>query len=521
MPRKGSTRVSRVGFGVPAESIPRSTRAPAPRFPDVPGETPATTCEARVLPAPARALAVFQEPRHISPVSQSISAPPKALTVTELTRSIRSLLEAKIGRVWVEGEISNYRKQASGHQYFTLKDDRSQLPCVLFNSRGAPVTVTTPLVDGLCVQAFGELTVYEARGQYQLIVEVVQPRGLGALQARFEALKRKLQAEGLFEQSRKKSLPRFPRRVGLVTSPTGAALQDMLHVLRRRAPWVDLLIVPVRVQGQGAALEIAGAIGELNTWAAAPVSRRTVDLIVLARGGGSMEDLFEFNEEAVARAIAASSLPVVSAVGHEIDFTIADFAADVRAPTPSAAAEIIVPDVADLQRQLAATAQKFDRRWSERVGSARERILGFARTALTREPLRRLLDARQRLDQTEESLRRSALAELFLRRSRVDEKAVLLRPAGLQSAWTTRCESLAVRRAQVDRGVRQGWERARRQLEAAENLLRLLGPQGTLARGYSITTDAGGKVIRSVGEVQAGETILTRLSDGRLRSTAQ
>ncbi len=457
-------------------------------------------------------------------MTDSSVATPKMLTVSELTRSIRSLLEGRIGRVWVEGEVSNYRKQSSGHQYFTLKDDRSQLPCVLFASRGTPVIVATPLADGLCVQAFGEVTVYEARGQYQMIVEIVQPRGLGALQARFEALKRKLQAEGLFEQNRKKPLPRFPRRVGLVTSPTGAALQDMLQVLRRRAPWVDLLIHPVRVQGQGASIEIAAAINELNAWSSAADprggdARRKVDLIVLARGGGSMEDLFEFNEEAVARAIAASVLPVVSAVGHEIDFTISDFAADVRAPTPSAAAEMIVPDTVDLLRQLSATRQLLDRRLSERVGFARERILGFARTALTREPLRRLLEARQRLDQTEESLRRFALSELLMRRGRVDEKALLLRPAGLQSALRLRSESLEARRAQVRRCVHQGWEHARRRLSAVENLLRVLGPQGTLERGYSITTQIDGSVVRDAAGVRPGQRLITRLSGGAIRST--
>ena len=450
------------------------------------------------------------------------------LTVSELTRSIRSLLELRIGRVWVEGEISNYRKQGSGHQYFTLKDDRSQLPCVLFASRGSPVVVAAPMADGLCVQAFGELTVYEARGQYQLIVEIVQPKGLGALQARFEALKRKLQAEGLFELSRKKALPRYPVRIGLVTSPTGAALQDMLHVLRRRAPWVHLLIHPVRVQGQGAAVEIAGAIADFNAWAAAAATngsngnrrevRPKVDLIVVARGGGSMEDLFEFNEEAVARAIAASVLPVVSAVGHEVDFTIADFVADLRAPTPSAAAELIVPETVDLQRQLTATRQWLDARLSERVGFARERIQGFARSALTREPLRRLLDARQRLDQTEESLRRSARAELSLWQRRLSELTGLLRPSNLHLAWTTRGEKLQGLQTRLRKGARLETEQFRKKLQATENVLRVLGPQGTLARGYSITRTQGGQVVRSVAEVLDGQRLVTRLLDGDVAS---
>jgi exodeoxyribonuclease VII large subunit len=455
------------------------------------------------------------------------AARPKILSVSELTRAIRSTLELKIGRIWVEGEISNYRKQGSGHQYFTLKDDRSQLPCVLFQSnRGAPVTVGAPLADGQCVQAFGEVTVYEARGQYQLIVEIVQPRGLGVLQARFEALKRKLQTEGLFEQARKQPLPRFPARIGLVTSRTGAALQDMLHVLNRRAPWVSLLIHPVRVQGQGAAAEIAGAIADFNTWAASPPdsarpARLRVDLIVIARGGGSMEDLFEFNEEAVARAVAASRLPVVSAVGHEIDFTIADFVADVRAPTPSAAAEIIVPDLADLQRQLAGTGQILARRLSERVLTARERIAAFARTALGREPARRLLEARQRLDQNEDSLRRAGRAEIALRRRRVAEMAGAIRPARLQMAWAARGERLKVLSAQLGKGSRQGWDQARRRLQQTESLLRLLGPQGTLARGYSITLTADGHVLRSVAEVSPAQRLITRLSDGEFASTTE
>src|SRR5436309_11838046 len=268
----------------------------------------------------------------------------KVLTVSELTRSIRGTLETKFGAVWVQGEISNYKLHPSGHQYFTLKDQRAQIGCVIWRDTMAPLR--QPLADGAQVQVYGTVTVYETRGQYQLSVQILQPRGVGLLQARFEALKRKLQSEGLFAPERKRPLPKFPQRIGIVTSPSGAAIRDMLNVLRRRAPWLQILISPVRVQGTGAAQEIAVAIRELATpnQAFAPV-----DLIVVARGGGSIEDLWEFNEEIVARAIFHSAVPVVSAVGHEIDFTICDFAADLRAPTPSAAAELIVPDVVDLR----------------------------------------------------------------------------------------------------------------------------------------------------------------------------
>src|SRR5437867_5732484 len=302
----------------------------------------------------------------------------KIFTVSELTRNIRGTLETKFGAVWVQGEISNYKLHPSGHQYFTLKDQRAQISCVIWRDTMAPLR--KPLADGAQVQVYGTVTVYETRGQYQLSVQILQPRGVGLLQAKVEVLKRKLEAEGLFAQERKRPLPKFPRRIGIVTSPSGAAIRDMLNVLHRRAPWLQILINPVRVQGTGAAQEIAVAIRELTlpNEAFAPF-----DLIVVTRGGGSIEELWEFNEELVARASFHSAVPIVSAVGHEIDFTICDFVADLRAPTPSAAAELIVPDVIDLQR----------------------RIDGCTR-ALTRQLLNRVRDAQQRLDHARETLQR-------------------------------------------------------------------------------------------------------------------
>src|SRR6266536_3321758 len=293
----------------------------------------------------------------------------KVFIVSELTRSIRGTLETKFGAVWVQGEISNYKLHLSGHQYFTLKDQRAQIGCVIWRDTMAPLR--QPLVDGTHVQAYGTVTVFEARGQYQLNVRILQPRGVGLLQARFETLKRKLQAEGLFAPERKRPLPKFPRRIGIVTSPTGAAIRDMLNVLRRRAPWLQILINPVRVQGTGAAQQIAVAIRELSmpNEAFAPL-----DLIVVTRGGGSIEDLWEFNEEIVARAIFNSAVPIVSAVGHEIDFTICDFVADLRAPTPSAAAELIVPDIIDLQRRLDGCTRALSRQLLSRVHDAQQRL---------------------------------------------------------------------------------------------------------------------------------------------------
>ncbi len=465
------------------------------------------------------------------------AADPAVLSVSDLTRVVRGILEDAIGDVWVEGEISNYRRQGSGHHYFTLKDDEAQISCVLF--RGDGVLAASGLgarggtpPDGARVQVHGRLTVYAARGQYQIVVRVIQPKGVGALQARFEALKRQLHAEGLFDPARKKPLPRYPRTVGIVTSPTGAALQDMLHVLHRRAPWVRVLVHPVRVQGRGAAAEIAAAVEELNRWAglaAGGCPRHTAFiphpasfLIVLARGGGSLEDLWEFNEEAVARAVAASALPVISAVGHEIDFTIADFAADHRAPTPSAAAEILAPDTAALSQGLDAVRETLTRRLRAWTEQARERLgNAAARPALTREPRRRLDDTRQRLDDAGENLRRAGREALDRLRERVGNRAnvvSLLRP---EQAVAQRRRVLDTLDHRMTEAAFRSLEVARRRMCCQESLLRVLGPQATLARGFSITTDASGRVLHHAADAPAGSRLRTRVSDGEIYSRVE
>ena len=352
----------------------------------------------------------------------------------------------------MQGEISNYKKHPSGHQYFTLKDQRAAIACVIFRDTLPPFP--TPLTDGMQVQVFGRVTVFEARGQYQLSVEILQSRGLGILQAKFEALKRKLEAEGLFETARKRPLPKFPRRIGIITSPSGAAIQDMLNILRRRAPGVEVLINPVRVQGTGAAAEIAAAIRELS---APNDSWKPLEVLVVARGGGSIEDLWEFNEEIVARAIFHAAIPVVSAVGHEVDFTIADFVADLRAPTPSAAAELIVPDVRDLERRVGELQSGLEKCWRNFLARARQRLSAVSEKALFRELSQRLREAQQELDFAKESLART------LERRRVKERNRLT-TAELALKAHNPARELAARRERLKEIQRRLGECARQRL---------------------------------------------------------
>jgi exodeoxyribonuclease VII large subunit len=417
----------------------------------------------------------------------------KVFTVAELTRAIRGTLETKFGAVWVQGEISNHKPHPSGHQYFTLKDQGAQIRCVIWRDTIAPPR--QPLVDGTHVQVYGTVTVFEARGQYQLNVQILQPRGLGLLQAKFEALKRKLEAEGLFDPARKRALPKFPRRIAIVTSPSGAAIRDILNVLERRAPWLQILINPVRVQGIGAAQEIAVAIREL---AISNENFQPVDLIVIARGGGSIEDLWEFNEEIVARAIFDSAVPIVSAVGHEIDFTICDFVADLRAPTPSAAAELIVPDIADLRRHMDNCAR-----------------------AMGRELFNRVRDAQQRLDHARETLRRCLGHKIdSYKRGLLHVAAALQSRSPARELMLRRNRFADLRRRLVACPVRL-LEGASQRFQHMEGILRVLGPDATLRRGYSITMNERGKVIRTIAAVRPRMKIRTRVSDGEFDSTVE
>jgi exodeoxyribonuclease VII large subunit len=414
----------------------------------------------------------------------------KVFTVAELTRAIRGTLESKFGAVWVQGEISNYKVHPSGHQYFTLKDQRAQIACVIWRDTMLPAR--QPLVDGAQVQVYGNVSVFEARGQYQLSVQILQPSGLGVLQAKFEALKRKLEAEGLFDTARKRALPKFPRRIGIVTSPSGAAIRDILNVLKRRGPWLEILINPVRVQGAGAAQEIAVAIREL---AMANANWSPVDLIVVTRGGGSIEDLWEFNEEIVARAIFNSAVPIISAVGHEIDFTICDFVADFRAPTPSAAAELIVPDIADLRRHMDNCVR-----------------------AIGRELFNRVRDAQQRLDHARESLRRCLGHKIDSYKRGLAHIAAALQARSPARELMMRRNRFADLHRRLVACPPRLLENAGHRFQRMEGLLRVLGPDDTLRRGYSITMNERGKIIRTVAAVRPRMKIRTRVSDGEFGS---
>lgn len=418
----------------------------------------------------------------------------QVLSVWELTSNIKRLLEKQVGLVWVGGEITNLRRQGSGHVYFTLKDAAAQLSCVLFRS-GAPGVRREALADGLKVELHGEVTVYEARGQYQLIVRSLELQGVGALQQAFERLKQKLAGLGWFAPERKRALPRYPRRLGLVTSPTGAAIRDVLHVIARRHPGLEIVMAPCRVQGEGAAGEIASAIRSLNEFSAN--SGEPLDLLLITRGGGSLEDLWAFNEEVVAQAIFESALPVVSAVGHEIDFSIADFVADLRAATPSAAAELITEGYFASRERVVELPGRLRQLVARRLHLAVQQIESVAGRLARRHPRRAVNEAWQRWDDGQTGLVRA-----------------------LKAGVRTRQQTLTGLAGRFARGHPAHAVRTRRELlRQLERRLQSLGPEQVLARGYSITRAADtGAVIRSAAEVSPGQKLRTRLKHGEITS---
>jgi exodeoxyribonuclease VII large subunit len=447
----------------------------------------------------------------------------KVLSVSELTGQIRALLEKQIGQIWVGGEVTNFRAQSSGHIYFTLKDAASQLNCVLFSREKVPQREL--LADGQKVLLQGDVTVYEARGQYQLIVRAVELQGVGVLQIQFEKLKQKLAAEGLFAPERKRALPKFPQRIGLVTSPTGAAIRDVIHVIQRRNPSLEIFFAPCRVQGQGAAREIAEAIRTLNDFNVgqasrphassearrAPAARADalagqagrlpyLDLILVTRGGGSLEDVWAFNEEIVAHAIFESAIPIVSGVGHEIDFTIADFVADFRAATPSAAAEIITEGVFASREFVGDAMDLMQLRVRRRMTNETENFDTLAGRLSRLHPRRKLDESFQRLDDLQSGL----LQHL---KSAARSRGLVLKNLVGRFLRAKPSQVLKLRREQLRQLSRQ---------------LNLLGPEQVLARGYSITTDATtGKVLRDARKIVAGQKLKTRLKSGEVFSEVQ
>lgn len=444
----------------------------------------------------------------------------RVFSVAELTGTIRRLLERGVGTVWVSGEVTNLRVQSSGHAYFTLKDAAAQLSCVLF--RGEAVQHREALRDGQKLVLEGQVTVYEPRGQYQLRVSAIELHGVGALQQAFERLKARLQAEGLFAAERKRLLPPYPEAVGLVTSPTGAAIRDVLHVVRRRFPGLRLVLAPCRVQGQGAGAEIAAAVALLNEWSAAQPPGRGLDLILVTRGGGSLEDLWAFNEEEVARAIFQSALPVLSAVGHEIDFTISDFVADARAATPSAAAEIITDGPYRSREFVREARADLGRLVRQAVERAFERADQLARRLGRLHPRRLLQDRMQRIDDLQAGLIRAARQGWRRHQTtwqNLRQRLAAARPSASFARQQERVKDLARR---LREPPRHGIKSRQAAVTALEARLRLLSPENVLARGYSITMDAAtGEVVRDAEAVRRGQRLRTRLKKGEIHSRVE
>ncbi len=431
----------------------------------------------------------------------------KAWTVSELTAKIRDLLAKNFTDITVQGEISNCREAQSGHIYFTLKDDRAQVRCVFFKQQQRGIKFRPE--DGLQMTVRGSLSVYETRGEYQIYVENLEPIGLGALQLALEQLKKRLEAEGLFDSARKKPLPLLPSRIGIITSPRGAAVRDVVRILTRRFPNVHLTVYPVRVQGEGSAEEIVKALKLFNT-------RKIVDVLIVARGGGSMEDLWAFNEEIVARAIFASEIPVISGVGHETDFTIADFVADVRASTPSAAAELVVQTRAQFDKHIADLRETL-------AGLIRYRLLELSRRVhelSARRGFRRPLDLlRQQRQRADEMTSRLALGlRARLEQSRKRFTAAHLRIATFDFRVKIAAFRLRLERRAAELGVRiERLLRAKRdRLEKLALQLQERSPLRVLERGYAIATDAAGNLLRDIAQVALGDTVAIQLHRGRL-----
>ncbi len=453
----------------------------------------------------------------MTPVSRNpadLKEPPgkQVFSVSQLNRLARQLLEQDLPPMWVEGEISNLARPASGHLYFSLKDDKSQIRCALFKGRGRNTNVA--VANGQQVLARGRVSIYEPRGDYQLIVEHLEPAGEGLLRRRLEELKRKLAAEGLFDESRKQDLPHLPRRIGVITSPSGAAIRDVLQILKRRFPAIPVVVYPVQVQGERAKFDIVQAL-------AAAASRAECDVLILARGGGSLEDLWAFNEEIVARAIAACPVPLVSGVGHEVDFTIADLVADVRAPTPSGAAELAVPDGRDWLRRV----QVLERRLAlaaRRILEGTRAMFSAATARLRRcHPGFMLRQNAQRLDELRAQLGTALRNRLILDRLRVRGASDRLRGASPAVRLRMASERVASSRRRLASALRVRLTVPGTRIAVLSGRLHTVSPLNTLERGYAIVMDAKGSVVRRAAQLQSGDPITARVADGVIKATVK
>jgi exodeoxyribonuclease VII large subunit len=430
-------------------------------------------------------------------------------TVRELVSAVRTKVEREYADIWVMGEISNFRPAESGHLYFTLKEDGAQIRVVMFRSQARLLRFRPE--NGLQVMARGRVTVYEDRGELQIMAEFLEPKGAGALQIAFEQLKAKLAAEGLFEQSRKKPLPSLPRRVGIVTSPRGAAVQDFVNIIRRRHQSVHVLIYPAQVQGEAAATEVSAGIKYFNR-------AKNVDVIVLARGGGSIEDLAAFNDEALARAVAASALPVISAVGHETDFTICDFVADLRAPTPSAAAELVVRTERELSERVGNLRNRLARAVQYQLLTARQSLIELTRHRAFDRTTDLIHRQQQRLD--EWSFRLAAGARGFLQRyrQRLDAATASIRYHDVRRTLADSHRVLEGQRTALVTAMRNLLVSRRHPLQQLTGRLNALSPVAILERGYALVFDAAGNLVKDAAQLHSGDEITARLSKGRLHA---
>ena len=442
----------------------------------------------------------------------------KVYGVAELNRKVKGLLENQLGAIWVMGEITGLRRQASGHIYFGIKDEKGQLSCALF--QGTEAENRSLLEDGTQVLLQGDITLFEARGQYQLIVRKVELQGQGELQVKFEKLKLKLEAEGLFAPGRKRPLPRYPARIGLVTSSTGAAIRDVLHVVLRRNPSLQIVLETCRVQGKTAAGEMAKAVYRLNQWSAK--QSEPLDLILLTRGGGSLEDLWAFNEEELARAVYQSALPVVSAVGHEVDVLITDFVADVRAATPSVAGELITEGVFASRANLVSAAAHLRRLIKRDVVSCKRELSSLSHRFDRVHPRRAIDNSFQHLDNQHDDLNRLARQGVLTRQERLrltQQRLASLRPTALLAR---RREQLCWLQHSLAQVPRRAFRECATSLEQAASRLNLLSPKSVLARGYSITRDAEtGMVLKDAENAKIGQVLQTHLYTGEVSSTVK